>query len=161
MTTPVEHIEEGQLLTADALVSLYEIWTKNNPTSIIRFRNGPQVSWQGNTYEALACNFSGSSNTATGEESRPSLTVINPEGVFKPFVATDILEYATVRRYRLLRTHLESNLDIKETRLWFINKIASITNQTITFELRNVSEGPNVKLPTRMYMPPDFPTVTI
>lgn len=163
MTTsaPVSHLEEAQKLTADGLVDLYTISLKNDPV-IFRFKNDDTLSWQGNTYEGMACRSSGDTRSSDGEESRPTLQVMNPLGIFNRAAIEGKLDLATVIRRRVLRQHVLDNVNIYEQRMWYIGRIRElISGQSITFELRNMTEGANFQIPCRMFIPPEFPLVSL
>lgn len=163
MTTgvPLSHIEESQKLTADAQIDLYEI-TLKGVSVVFRFKNNDTVVWRGNEFEGMACRLQGDTRLADGEESRASLTVMNPFGIFNmPALAGD-LDLATVVRKRVLRQHLLSNTNIFEQRMWYVGRISElISGQSITMELRNMTEGPSFQIPVRMYIPPQFPLVSL
>lgn len=160
MTTPTEHLDESQKLTADAYVDLFEV-TFRGTSTVLRMTNGPTVTWQGNTYDGQACQLSGERRNSDGEEVRPTLTIMNPMGVFKSYVAQGILEQSLVVRKRLLRQFLEDDVNLYEQRMWTVGRVASLTGQTIVLELRNLADGPNYVIPGRMYYPPEFPLVRL
>jgi len=159
MVAPVTHVQEAQKLTADALVDLYEIQLKIEPV-VYRFTNGASITWQGNLYEARACRLTGDKRTAETEESRPALQIFTPDSVFNLPAQDGWLNFATVIRKRVLRTHLEADTNIKQQRMYYVSRIREIIKgQYISLELRNMSEGPNVIIPARSYNPPEFPYV--
>lgn len=159
--TPVTHLEEAQKLTADALVDLYTVILKSDPI-IFRFKADDTVSWQGQTYEGMACRMTGDSRSSDGEESRPTLQVMNPLGIFNSAAVQGKLDLATVIRRRALRQHVLDNVGIYEQRMWYVGRIRElISGQSITFELRNMTEGANFQIPCRMYIPPEFPMVSL
>jgi phage-related protein len=161
MSVPLSHIEESQKLTADAQIDLYEITLKNLPV-VFRFKNNNTVVWRANEYEGLACQLTGDTRLADGEESRASLRVMNPYGVFNMPALVGDLDLATVVRKRILLQHLESNANIFEQRMWYVGRISElISGQSITMELRNMTEGPSFQIPVRMYIPPEFPLVSL
>lgn len=161
MSVPVTHIDESQKLTADALVDLYQITLKNQPVTF-RFKNDNSVTWRGNLYEGMACSVTGDARTADGEENRASLRIMNPLGIFNmPAMAGD-LDLAVVTRKRILRQHLETNTNIFQQRMWYVGQVRElISGQSITLELRNMTEGANFQIPVRMYIPPEFPMVSL
>ncbi len=160
-STPLTHIQESQKLTADAQVDLYEITLKQLPV-IYRFKNNDTVTWRGYEYEGTAARLQGDTRLADGEESRASLQILNPMGVFNLPAIDGDLDLATVVRKRVLRTHLDGNVNIFEQRMWYVGRISELlSGQSITFELRNMSEGPSFQIPARMYIPPAFPLVTL
>lgn len=161
MTHIQEHVEEAQKLQAEALVDLFEIHMKGEIPSVVRINNVRNITWQGNLYEGLACQLTGTARSSDDEVNRPMLTIMNPDGIFKPYVAQGVLDGATVYRKRLLRSMLEADVNMCETNVWFVGRIAVLTSQTIGLELRNLSDGPNSTIPARMFYPPEYPVVSL
>lgn len=160
MSTPSSHILEGRKLTADALVDLFQLTLKSG--AIYRFKDSQSVTWQSNLYEGLACRLSGDTRTADGEESRATLQILNPVGVFNIPAMTGELDLAVLTRKRLLRSHVEANTNLYEQRMWYVGQVKElISGQTITLELRNMTEGANYQIPVRMFIPPEFPLVSL
>lgn len=160
-TAPTSHLEEAQKLEADALVDLYELYLKTS-TTVLRFKNENSVTWGGKLYEGMAVKLSGDARTADAEETRATMRVMNPEGIFNAFAFDGKLDMATLIRKRVLRQHIDGNVQIFQQRMWYISRITEvITNQSLTVELRNMSEGPVFMIPARMFIPPEFPTVSL
>jgi len=159
---PLTHIQESQKLTAaDAQVDLYQITLKNKPVTF-RFKNNDTVLWRGNEYEGLACQLTGDTRLADGEESRSSLRIMNPFGVFNMPARAGDLDLAIVTRKRVLRQHIDSNANIFEQRMWYVGRVVDlVAGQSISLELRNMTEGPGFQIPVRMYIPPEFPMVSL
>lgn len=162
MTTPTSHLVQAEKLTADALIDLYEIQI-TDPVAYVRFTNQPTLTWQGNTFEFLPCIMSGDKKSTDGQQSRPGLKIVNPEGLFNPFVFAGKLDKARVIRKRVLKEHVETNTNIFEQRLWYISRVKSIVaGQFIEFELRMMTDGAAFQIPARMYTPDQgFPVVNI
>lgn len=162
MTSPYEHIVEAQKLTdADAHIDLFQIALKNQPV-VFRFKNNNTVVWRGNEYEGMACHLTGDSRTADGEEARSTLRIMNPFGIFNHPARQGDLDLAVVTRKRVLLQHIESNADIFEQRMWYVGRVAElISGQSVSLELRNMTEGPGYQIPVRMYIPPEFPLVSL
>jgi len=162
MSAPYSHLVESQKLTdADAPIDLFQITLKNQPV-VFRFKNNNTVTWRGFEYEGMACSLQGDTRLADGEESRSTLRVMNPFGIFNhPAMAGD-LDLAVVIRKRVLGKHIESNTNIFEQRMWYVGRVAElISGQSISLELRNMTEGPGYQIPVRMYIPPEFPLVSL
>ncbi|ESY35772.1 hypothetical protein NKK48_01580 [Mesorhizobium sp. C386A] len=158
---PDEHMTESQKLTADAFVNLYEIQLKTEPV-IMLLSDSVSRTWGGRNWEMFGIQLTGEKRSADGEETRPKLQLINPEGVFSTLVRQRLLDRATVIRYRLLRAHFEGDVQIYQRRMWYVSRIADVTaGQSITAELRVMTEGPNSKIPARQFIPPDFPMVRL
>lgn len=161
MTTPQTHIDEGHKLSAVAMVDLYEIQLVGTAV-VLRFKNENTATWQGYEWEGIAIKMSGDNRSADEEESRPVLQMMNPAGVFNAYVRAGYFDLARVIRKRVLRTHLEADTNLYDQRMWFVSRPREmITNQSLTLELRSLSEGVNFQIPVRMFMPPDFKAVTL
>jgi lambda family phage minor tail protein L len=160
-TAPVSHKQEAQKLTADALVDLFTITLKNVPV-VFRFKEGNEVIWQGLKFEGMACHMTGDNRSADGEESKPSLQIMNPLGVFNAAAVKGQLDLAVVRRQRVLQKHIDGNVGIFQQRMWYVGRVRElISGQSISFDLRNMTEGANFQIPVRMFTPPEFPMVTL
>lgn len=160
---PTTHLNEAQKLTADAEVDLFTVTLKNLPIVYRFWDSTSNITWQGHTYEAMACSLSGDMRSAEGEEARPLLRVFNPLGIFNEVALNGDLDLAVVSRKRVLRAHLDANTNIFIQRLWYVGRVRElISGQAITLELRSMSEGANFQIPARMYIPSDgYPFVTI
>lgn len=161
MTIPAEQVVESFKLSPDSLVNLYEVRLRNN-AGIIRLKDFETLSWQNLTWESCPIMLSGDDRRSDGEEARPKLSVVNPYGRFTQFVLAGILEYSIVIRKQVLYQHLLSNSNIYNQRMWRIGRVVQfISGQSITLELRAMSEGPNFQIPARQFLPPQFPLVTL
>lgn len=165
MTTaaPASHVEEAQKLTADALVDLFELTLVGTPSpTVVRFRDGPQVTWQANVYESMAVRLTGYEINADGGKSRPTLTIANPAGIFNSFVFAGYIDGAQVIRRRVLLQHLEANVNLSDPIFWYVARVKElIAGQGVTMELRSLSDGADLLIPARKFMPPEFPFVTL
>lgn len=160
-TAPVSHKQEAQKLTADSLVDLYTV-TLKNVAVVFRFKNDDTRTWLGQKYEGMACRMTGDDRSADGEESRPMLQVMNPLGIFNSAAVKGQLDLARVVRRRVLYKHLVDDVSIYEQRMWYVGRIRElISGQSISLELRNMTEGANFQIPCRMFIPPEFPMVSL
>lgn len=162
VNAPSSHLTEATKMVADAAIDLFECRLKTTPATIVYFYDGPPVVWQGKTFDQVAVRLDGDKRAAEGAEARPTLTVINPLGVFNQFAFDGVFDYATVIRYRVLKSDLNANLNVFQRRMWYVARVQQVlANQGLTLELRNMSEGANFMIPVRMFMPPEFPLVTL
>lgn len=146
-------------LEVDAEIDLFEVVLKN--ATIYRFRDGPTVTWQSNEYEYYPCQVTGDEPVAGTEDNRPTFTIVNNENVFGPIADSGVFELAVLYRRRVLQGDLAANNNIYQQKLWLVGRCMSITNRQITFELRSPLDIPNFRTPTRSFMPPEFPTVSL
>jgi phage-related protein len=161
MPAPSSHISESLKLEPDGIVFLYEIRMRNNG-GIVRLKDSETRTWQGLLWESCPIQITGDDQTAEGSDTRPKLTVVNPYGLFTPFVMNGVLEYAIVIRKAVLHSNLIADVNIYEQRMWRVRRVVQlIGGQSITVELMNMSEGPAFMIPVRQFIPPDFPTVTL
>jgi hypothetical protein len=87
---------------------------------------------------------------------------MNPFGIFNSAAKKGQIDRATVIRRRVLRRHVEADVNIFEQRMWYVGRVRElISGQSISLELRNMTEGANFQIPCRMFIPPDFPMVTL
>jgi lambda family phage minor tail protein L len=156
---PQEQREEHHKLEADAEVHLYEIQTLDG--AVLYFKSNDTVTWQGNTYNGTALHMDGISHNADDERSRPQLKLANPDGVFSNLVNGNQLEGGFVYRHRVLRRHVDNDQNIKKTESWRISRPKALNNKRIVLELRARMDGQTFQAPGRMYMPPDFPQVSL
>lgn len=160
-TAPVSHLQEAQKLTADAACDLYRLYI---PSLAIYFHfwDGPEVEWQGDTYEFLPCQMTGDRMSADGQESRPTLRWANPEGMFNEHAFTGKLDKAIVTRRRVLKAHLDADTNIYQQRIWYVGRVREvIAGQSVAVELRNMTDGPSFQIPVRRFIPPAFPVVQL
>lgn len=168
MTVPASHVDEGLKLTAEGEVVFYEIALKNVPnggTAVVRFRDGPMgqtTQWNGKTWDHMACQFSGYQRSAEEEKNRPTLRLMNPLGIFNDAAFNKRFDGSVLQKFTVLRRHVEANTPISNNEIWFIGRVKDlITGQSISFELRALSDGPDQLIPARMFIPPEFPFVTL
>lgn len=153
-------LEDAQKLTGDGIVMLYQLTLKNG--TIFRFKNNDTVTWQGSVWNGIPCQMTGEQRNADDEQSRPALSIANPEGIFSKAAFDGLLESGIVRRREILRKHLDANLDITVDRMWYVGRVPELVRgKALTLELRNMTDGPNFKLPIRQYLPPEFPVVSL
>lgn len=157
---PAEQIADANKLEADGRVFLYEMEMAGSG-AIIRVRSGPKITWNSMLFEELGISVSGKGQSAGEEVFRPKMQIVNPEGIFSAYIASGELERAIVREWTVLRTHLDTNQPIYSLRIWSVGKILTLNKNMITIELREIGDGPNFILPGRIFMPPEFPQVSL
>lgn len=161
MSAPSQHLTEALKLEADAIVDLFEIQLKTKPV-VLRVKNNNTVSWQGQTYEGMPLTLTGDKRTSDGEEARPTFMFANPLGAFNTYAAQGDFDRAIFIRKRVLRTEMEANINRFQPAMWYVARVREIKSGVgITLELRSMHEGQTFKIPARMYMPPEFPTVSL
>lgn len=156
MTTPVTHLEQGYQKEMDLPIQLFTLTLKKSGT-IVRLRNGPTITWQGQEYSEWPSSLSEVEQNTDGEASRPILTLANPDGVFTPQAENGEFDLATLVVKEVLQDHLLANLNIFSQRTWFISKPVSVNRMTISLQCHSATDVPNFDVPPRMYLPPDFP----
>lgn len=157
---PAEHVEDAQKLEADAYVDLFQI-ILSDKSSKIYLKINKDTDWQGNTYEGTGIQIDGVGVYADDTTSRPKLTIFNPQGVFSSLLDSGLLDNATIVRYRVLKAHIDADLPIYRRQQWKVSRVASVKTPFIQLELRDMLDGQNFQVPGRMFIPPDFPTVSL
>jgi phage-related protein len=153
-------IEEDRVkLTADGVVQLFKIDLRNGST--LRLKANNTASWQSQTWEGIAIMMQGVKKSASEELSRPQLTIANKDHIFTQYVNQGVLEKSIVTRYRVLKSNFDGNINLYEQATWYIARVIGVTNANVTVELRNPIDGPTVITPARMYLPPEFPAVSL
>lgn len=159
-SVPLEHVEDSKELEADAYTELFEFLLSDQVTKIY-LKLDRDETWQGNKYEGTGIQLTGVSQYSDEQVSRPQMRIFNPLGVYSPLVNDGLLDNCIVTRIRLLRSHLEQDLAIFRKQSWRVNRIVNLTNQEIKLELREMLDGQHFLTPARMFIPPDFPTVSL
>lgn len=157
---PVEHFEDALELDADGYVSLFEIHLSGSDT-VLYLKQSKTRTWQGNTYEGTGIKIEGVGKYADDTVSRPKLTVFNPNGVFSSLVDQGYIDSATVVRYQVLAKHVETDQAIYRRNQWKVSRIIGIKVPFIMLELRTLTDGQIFLTPARMFIPPEFPAVSL
>lgn len=157
---PIQHIADSKKLDADGYVELFEIILANGNSRLLLKQN-KNVTWQGRTYEGSGIQIEGVGRYADDQVSRPRLTLFNPNGVFSYLVDQGFLENATIKRTRVLKEHIEADVPVYRVEQWKVSRVASVKRGFIGLELRGMMDGQNFLTPGRMFIPPDFPTVSL
>nr|DAT12551.1 MAG TPA: minor tail protein L [Caudoviricetes sp.] len=155
---PDTHKIENLKLEADAYVDLFQIDLYNKTT--LRLKAGDDIEWAGYLWEGYPIELSGH-ELDSEKLSRPTLRVVNPEGIFSSLFISGDIEKATLYRYRVLRQDLDNNREIYQRLKWIIWNVKSITKNYVELELRNPMDGNNFNVPARLFIQPDFPSVTL
>lgn len=156
---PSSHQQDAVLLTGDGKVDLFEIITIGGEKFYLK--NNDTVTYNNITYEGAYVQFSGSKRTSNEETPRPSLTLVNPEGVLSRYVLNEMFDFGQVIRRQVLRTDLDNNTGNVYEEKYFISRATALTKRSVTFELRGYSDRFNAMIPARMYTLPDFPMVSL
>lgn len=159
MALPESHRQNNEKLVADGYVELFEIVLRNGET--IRLKENNTVQWLGKTWTGVPLSFEGYSSAAGDKLSRPVMTLVNPDGVFSTFVRDGHILKAAITRYSVLYDDVLNNRNVFHKKVWIAWNIPQLTRDMIQLELRNPMDGVNFDVPARMYIPPEFPSVTL
>lgn len=157
---PSTHVADSKLLEADAYVDLFEIALADNQGTLYLKMN-KTVEWQGNIYEGTGIQIEGVASFSDDEVARPKLSIWNPEGVFSYLVDKGTLEGALVSRIRVLKFDIDNNLPVFRKERWKLSRVVSLKKPVIICELRDMMDGQNFLTPGRMFIPPEFKTVSL
>lgn len=158
-----KHVDESMKLTPEGYRHLYAIRMRPPGESEILFTLTSEKTavWQGRTWEDWATHLSGYKQDSTGEVSRPTFSLGNPNAAFSRFVHEGFLDSAEIVRYRVLRSHLEGNVNSFQKHTWRVAKITALNSKVVVCELRGAMDGHNFSLPPRAFLPPEFPMVSL
>ena len=172
---PETQLEDAQKLIADGIVQLYEITLADN--SKIYLKQDNSRTWNGHTWTGIPILFEGYSTAQGDSYSRPTLSIANPDtineldGSARSTLSSlvlpvegypyGLLNRAKVTRYLVLYEDLKADRAIYQKKEWVIWFIKTINKNVIQVELRNYMDGVNFDVPARMYIPPEFPFVTL
>jgi lambda family phage minor tail protein L len=156
---PQSQLDDAQKLESDGMVELYEIQLQ--PSGVLYLKNNNEVIYQGQTYEGTAIQIQGVIQSANDEVARPKLTVANTLGVFSSAVDRGELDKATVIRRRVLRDDLVNDRPYYIDNSWVVSRVLSLNKHAIVLELRGQMDGQFFLFPPRMFMPPEFPQVSL
>ena len=157
-------------LAVDAIIELFELHydnTLHGSTDVLRWHAGVNadatgnITWNGNDYVRLPVQAEGFEYTNTGTLPRPTLSVANLDSaVTALLLAVNLttpgndLTGAKVKRIRTLKKFLdgESAADPYATfpvEEWFIDRKATESRDTVSFELASKFDLSNKQLPNR------------
>lgn len=152
----------------DGYVFLFTITTVpiNGNIYKLRLKNDNTVTFNGDVYEGTAIQMTGWEKNSDGKMPRPSLSLVNPNGIYSGYVRAGYLDYAKIERVKVLYHDLMVGMTPQGTmnftkEKWRIYQITSLTKEIVTFELRTLMDRFNNVLPGRLYMPPEFKTVSL
>jgi phage-related protein len=152
--------ESAVELSAEGIVHLYKVVLRAGSGDIY-ITPDDVTTWQGFTFQNMACQLTGVASHASEQSARPRFTVQNPDGAFTSIVAQGSLENARLTRYRLLRKHAEENINIYTSQTWRVSRVSSLNKFMFSVDLRSMDDRANFTIPSKTFIPPDFPAVTI
>lgn len=153
-------LEDSYKLEADAYIDLFQIELSGNSGTLF-LKNNTSANYLGQSYEGTLITIDGVALYSDDTLSRPTLEIYNPEGVYSYFVDSNYLNNALVTRIRVLKTHLENNVAIYKKQRWRLSRVSELNRYKIKAELRDTLDGQNFVVPGRMFIPPEFPVVSI
>lgn len=160
-TLPQEHIDDAHKLIADGRVDLFALSPALGST--VYFKPDNDATWQGVFYKGVPCQLVGETMTSEGWKP-PKLQIGQPDidiSAFKALLFDGYVDGATVVRYRVLRDHLENDLDIKVTQTYRVKRVEGYGRTQIILQLATVSDTLGFMIPHRLYLAPDFPAVKL
>lgn len=160
VAAPLEHIEDSKNLDMEPYVDLFQIVLADRSSKVYMKANNT-VTWQGDIYEGTGIKIEGVANYSDEEVSRPRLTLYNPDGVYSYLVDQGLLDNAAVIRTRVLKQHIDSDQPIYQRQQWRVSRVASVRKNMLSLELRDLLDGQYFLTPGRMFIPPEFPQVSL
>lgn len=157
------HAQEAMKLDVDGYVHLFSIVMTPPGEAVVTLSFCPTktVTWQGYTFESFGVSLTDYKRESSAEASRPKFTVFNPEGVFSRYVHAGWMDNAQIIRYRVLKQHLDGNINSFLKNTWRVGKVLNLSRSAAVFELRELLDGQFFVLPGRAFYPPEFPSVSV
>lgn len=120
-----------------------------------------EIDYLGDKYQYLEFNMSGDKESQTGERSRPTLNITNPNYFLNPLALSGDLVGALVTRYQLEATFDgAANVKLVRSNQWKIYQISGISTNLV-LQLRTLVDSANRMIPPRQYFPPLFNHVNV
>ncbi len=151
-------------LEAEGIVTLYRIDLRPPGSSVFSLYICPTkaVVWQSaNWLNDTPCLVTDTGMFSSGETVRPKFSIVNPEGIFTRYVHQKAVDNAVIRRYRVLRSDVENNVNAYELAQWRVSKVINLDRDLVVCELRSSLDGPLFRIPVDTYRPPKYPTVSV
>ena len=120
-----------------------------------------EIEYLGDKYQFLEFNMSGDKESQTGEKSRPTLNLTNPNYFLNPLALSGALVGALVTRYQLEATFDGSTqIQLVRTNQWKVYQISGISTNLV-LQLRTLVDSASRMIPPRQYFPPLFNHVNV
>lgn len=157
---PISHVQDAHKLDSDAYVELFEVILADNATKIY-LKDKNTLTWQGKTYQGTALKLEGVAAYSDEQTARPKFSIANPKGAYSKLADDGALDNAIIMRRRVLKTHIDSDTPISRTQQWRVTRPASVNSNILVLELRDLMDGQHFTTPARMFIPPEFPQVSL
>jgi len=162
--------EDLAAIAPSAIIELFELTldtTLHGSNDTYRFHNGANANvsgnivWNGNAYPRLPVKAEGFEYSNTGTLPRPTLTIANLDGnmttlllLVNATTAGNDLGGATVKRIRTLKKYLDGEAAADPhakfpDEIWFIDRKASESRDSVSFELASKFDLAGVMIPKR------------
>ena len=120
-----------------------------------------EIEYLGDKYQFLEFNMSGDKESQTGERSRPTINLTNPNYFLNPLALSGALVGALVTRYQLEATFDGSTqIQLVRSNQWKVYQISGISTNLV-LQLRTLVDSANRVIPPRQYFPPLFNHVNV
>ena len=120
-----------------------------------------EIEYLGDKYQFLEFNMSGDKESQTGERSRPTINLTNPNYFLNPLALSAALVGALVTRYQLEATFDGSTqIQLVRSNQWKVYQISGISTNLV-LQLRTLVDSANRMIPPRQYFPPLFNHVNV
>ena len=120
-----------------------------------------EIEYLGDKYQFLEFNMSGDKESQTGERSRPTINLTNPNYFLNPLALSGALVGALVTRYQLEATFDGSTqIQLVRSNQWKVYQISGISTNLV-LQLRTLVDSANRMIPPRQYFPALFNHVNV
>lgn len=120
-----------------------------------------EIDYLGDKYQYLEFTMSGDKQSQTGEKSRPTLNITNPNYFLNPLALSGELIGALVTRYQLEASFDGSTqIQLVRSNQWKIYQISGVSTNLV-LQLRTLVDSASRTIPPRQYFPPMFNHVNV
>lgn len=157
---PQSFLENSASLDAVEAFTLLKLQV-STPTGVTTWRFCLQKTliWKSQVWALTPFSLTGEGDRAGGEQTRPTLVLPNPEGLFSYYVSEGFIDRARVFKYSVHPDDLNSGKGVMST--WYVSRVAELNDKAFQLELSGLSDGNNFKLPARRFTPPEFGMVRL
>ena len=165
-------VEELQKLSADELISLYELDTTavlGDEGAVLRFCNeradGAGLTWRGNLYSKIAINVEGFEVRSSGSLPSPNISVNNILGTLSARnLGLSNLIGMKFTRYRMFRKYLDdgsspSNDSFYGPDVFFVERKTASNKVFVSWQLRSPLDLQGISYPLKRVTKDVFPGV--
>lgn len=119
------------------------------------------IDYLNDKYKFLEFTISGDKETQSGERTRPTLDISNPNMFLNKLALSGDLLGALVVRYQLEASYVKDvQLKLIKSNRWKLYQLTGVST-TVVFQLRTLADNAGRTIPPRQYYPPLFNHINV